>query len=535
MLLPAEASATTYTVNAWNDASSDGTCTDPWAGNANDCTLRDAIDEANANPGDDSIVIQTTLQWFDASSSTVITRTTGAEISCAGPLDDTNACGDLDAWDSNPGTTLTIIGGAVNNLIPTASADRSLHAPAMPSPTQYEVHLVVQDTSFNGGFLDFNASTQPEGGACIATASTDLTLVRSLIVGCELDATTLPYTSGAPGGGALYVGGDLQILDTTQVTQNVSRNRDGGGIDARGDVLIEESEIGGSNQVFNNGVGGGLVVRGGTASVSILRSTVRDNIAPLAGGGAWLEPGELQILDSELDNNSAFDGGGVFLVGYTHTAADPMVERSTFVDNTAAYGGGMHITGPLNGAVNNSMVVHNSTFSANQYDCGSSGCNGGGIYLDGGQALTLDLEHVTFVGNTQVGGGAIGEPVWNAGGTHTVTAVNTIFEGDCVGSVSSLGGNWTNTTGAGTPICGWDVTVDVDTPNPLIDTPLIAGTSVLQTLAYVAPGLTRVHDVVSGPNQANDQPLCVPGIASDDQRGVSRVIGTDCDLGAVER
>ena len=45
---PAHAAGTTFTVNSTNDRG-DGTC------NASECTLREAIDTANANPGADVI------------------------------------------------------------------------------------------------------------------------------------------------------------------------------------------------------------------------------------------------------------------------------------------------------------------------------------------------------------------------------------------------------------------------------------------------------------------------------------------------
>ena len=512
----ASASAATYTVNAWNDVTSDGTCTHPWTSNADDCTIRDAIDAANSNPGSDTIVFDTSLRWFDGSST--VTSTT-AEVSCAGALDDTNACGDLDAFDSTAGATLTLRGGAIINAIP-ARDDRTLHAPSTSTGT-YPVHLILDEVLISGGRVDRNASAPTEGGGCVATASTDLDLIDSELVGCEIDATIVGYVAGAPGGGAAYVGGDLTVSGS-KISQSFSRNRDGAGIDARGRIDIFDSEIL-DNAVTLNGVGGGLVVRGANQAVTIERTLIKGNTAPLQGGGAWLEPVSLHLVDSELDSNGASLGGGMYLVAFTPSG--PIIERSTFFANTSNSGGGLYLQGPPT-VTTSQHTLRNTTFSENEY-C-ATGCGGGGIFVSNtGWPTTLVLEHVTFVQNNMFGSGsAKGESVSNLGTPHLVTTVNSIFEGRCPGAVTSGGGNWMDALGD----CGHDPLID----EPALGVhPAVAGTR-LKPLAYMSPGFTRVYDE-RGPSRSLNNPKCVAAITSEDQRGAPRPVGAYCDIGAVER
>ena len=109
-----------------------------------------------------------------------------------------------------------------------------------------------------------------------------------------------------------------------------------------------------------NGQSGGGVFNGG--SLALEGTTIRNNHAPIAGGGIAALGVEvpITIIDSTFVDNSAgggTGGGGIFGVG------DAEVRGSTFVGNFANSGGGAIL---LDTTEDSELTISNSTFTANE-------------------------------------------------------------------------------------------------------------------------------------------------------------------------
>ena len=240
--------------------------------------------------------------------------------------------------------------------------------------------------------------------------------------------------NSSEGGGGLYADGDIAV-DGTEMTGNVSRFGNGGGmwtpasavvsnVTVTGNIVLKGGNSGGldtgtnltlsnstlsDNRNFaNNGGGSGS---GGTSTVS--DSEYRGNVAEGSGGGliayggavvtgshfsgntstsvgGAIDANSLEISDSELEGNTAQAnwGGGAY-VGQAATATDTL-----FTDNAAAYaGGGLAVQF-------GTTEVTGGRFEGNHV--GVTGW-GGGIYAGG---PSLEIDGTEFAGNSAESRGA---------------------------------------------------------------------------------------------------------------------------------
>ena len=131
----------------------------------------------------------------------------------------------------------------------------------------------------------------------------------------------------------------------------------------------------GNNQGSGPDDGGGIFNEG---SLTVLRSTIRDNDADVGGGGGGIwNGGMLTVTESTISHNVGNDGGGILNQSSTLT-----LNNSTVSDNIAFENGG----GVLN--FQGTAELINSTVSGN-----SGEGQGGGIWsqeLNGVGSLTLE-------------------------------------------------------------------------------------------------------------------------------------------------
>lgn len=139
------------------------------------------------------------------------------------------------------------------------------------------------------------------------------------------------------------------------------------------------------------------------------------------GGGGILNHGTLDITNSVLSGNSAFDGGGIY-----NLDGEVIINGSTLNKNTAYNGGGVYNTG-------GDLTITNSTFSEN------SGYNedgkGGGIFnlTDG----MIRVTNSTFVGNSAFEGGGISIDSASMEIKNSIIA-NSLSGSDCFNSGTFL-------------------------------------------------------------------------------------------------
>lgn len=389
LAIPLQAAAFVYTVDSTADLpdadTADGVCQT----SASTCTLRAAIQQANAWPGADAIVLP-------AGTYT---------LSIAGAGENAAASGDLDITDN-----LTVNGaGAASTFIDGGGIDRVLDI-----ADGVAVHIsgvTVRNGLVNGsgggiynlGTLSLsdsavsnNTSTLPVGTAgggiyhfSSGEAAVSLALERVTVSGNRADNSAVSGASGINGGGIAIVGGRVAISDSAIVGNTATTGTTGtSGLDA--------------------GSGGGLYINNGL--VTVTDSTISGNAADWNAGGVY-NFGALTLTGSTVSGNTAFQGGGI------HTDGNPArlltLVNSTVSGNVTTHpsfstlGGGLFISKPT--------VIQSSTVTDND------AADGAGIYL---------------------------EPIGLPGNTGSVTLTHTIIAGqasgaDCGGgsSITSNGNN----------------------------------------------------------------------------------------------
>jgi CSLREA domain-containing protein len=291
--------AAEFTVDSSADAvdanPGDGVCDD----GAGDCTLRAAIQEANALPGADTITLP-------AGTYT---------LAIAGAGEDAAATGDLDITDD---LTLTGAGQDVT-IIDGGALDRVLHvfAPGVADVSQLTVRNGESGANDDGGGIH-----NPMGTLRL----TDVTITENqgpsnlflgggggFVNGGTATLTRVNITRNEVGfaaGGILNLGGGTLTLIDSTVADNLARDTVGGIFNQGGTVNIRGSTISGNE---GNDRNGGIVNQG---EMSIANSTISGNFTPEPdgeGSGGISNFGSLTIESSTIASNSVGIGVGNIL------------------------------------------------------------------------------------------------------------------------------------------------------------------------------------------------------------------------------
>ena len=157
-----------------------------------------------------------------------------------------------------------------------------------------------------------NNSAKNEGGGVWNSASGNMTINNS----------TIGNNFSTRGGGVFNNGGTMGIVQTA-ITRNTALNGDGGGVfSLGGSVTIQNTTIGG-NVATGTGLGGGVRITGGTASLN--GATVALN-SGVTGGGLSSSAGTFYVLNTIVASNTGsgapnIDGtivsGGYNVIGTT--------------------------------------------------------------------------------------------------------------------------------------------------------------------------------------------------------------------------
>ncbi len=335
-----------------------------------DCSLRAAIQESNAWPGQDTIVLPAGYY----------------SLSLVGTDEDAAATGDLDITDA-----LVISGaGSAGVIVDADYSDRVFDIWSTGDVTiaglqiQYGYlylnpggglrhnhgHLTLQDVIIHDNYafcgtrdLGANGGFAGVGGG-IASLSGQL----------ELQNVILQNNMSNCGVAGLFVNNSQVTITASSLLSNTSSYQDGGAIyNVAGHVHLLDSTVQ-ANQAGSNG-GGALNAAGGIMVIEA--STVSGNLA-LASGGGIANAGELHMINSTVSGNASHgDGGGLFAA----TGASNDLINVTVVANQAdatgeemGNGGGIFNLGS-SFALTNTIIAGNLDLSpsARQPDCGDDG------------------------------------------------------------------------------------------------------------------------------------------------------------------
>jgi CSLREA domain-containing protein len=314
-ILAAPALANTYTVTRTDDPSS-GSCT------PSDCSLREAINAAQANAGADTVKLKPGKTY-------TLTIPAGGLASFVvyrnGPLTITGHGATIDGNGAVTGTRVFDVGGST-------------------------VLKLVRVTVEGGTINDYGGGIKVETGAT-------LNVLGGAISG---------NSSQGEGGGGIYNDGGMVTLHRVSVEGNQGAVSVGGGIDTASDgtTTIYDSRF------FDNSIDGGGGALGSTsnAQVTVIRSQLSYNTAGDNGGAVYDSGGaHYDFANTTINNNTgANNGGGIRIFDGFVT-----LKNSTVTRNSAGDGGGIAVFYDGNGA--QSYVTFANTILAANVDSDASG------------------------------------------------------------------------------------------------------------------------------------------------------------------
>ena len=175
--------------------------------------------------------------------------------------------------------------------VDSAGAQTVLHVPGGYSSIQ-DAH----DAALDGDIIDIASGTFNE----LVMLTKDVTLQ-----GAGQGVTVL---DGGGGGTVITVQGATVAMADLTVTNGASATG-GGGIRVNGGTL----ELTRCTVTSNTATGGGAGIAVVVGALYLTSSLVSDNIAGNQGGGIWLLFGHtLELIDTTVTGNEAFQGGGIF-------------------------------------------------------------------------------------------------------------------------------------------------------------------------------------------------------------------------------
>ncbi len=336
-LFPAAGRAFVYTVNTTTDSgdinTADGLCLDA----ANLCSLRAAIQQANAWPGSDTIVL-------DGSSY---------PLTIAGANEEATLSGDLDITDD------TVIEGNGSTIDASGLGDRIFDIRAGNTVAISYLTLRGGNATNGGGIqnagqltlddvtIDNNHASLNGGGLYQTDLNASLEMTRASVINNSTDGS---------GGGLSLQQGAVKLY-FCRINSNLAL-QNGGGLSINGGVVatIEDCLVDGNTADSTAfGQGGGISNFG---ALTVRRSTISNNITRFRGAGIYVDgpatapsasAAALTLINSTLQGNqvlaSTGTGGGLYvsLARRTDGSDAVVLQHSTITANTAISNQGVNI------------------------------------------------------------------------------------------------------------------------------------------------------------------------------------------------
>lgn len=256
------------------------------------------------------------------------------------------------------GASFTMNGGTIqDNIANTSSSDSS--SPAV-------LLLGASTFTMNGGSICNNSGQC--GTAVYLTASNNAAKARFTMNGGTLSNNeSRSYTPYSTPTGAVFVKYSAEfVLNEGTITGNCAYGGAGGGVAVMDELPTEEH-------------GTAFTMNGGTIS---------NNTASgyrCSGGGIYSCSNYVSLLGGRIENNSAYDGGGVYSEGNTEIYTTLHIENALITGNTADQGGGLWFcpTGDAKLYMQDGAVIYGNTAASAGDDFASpevatgAGGNGG--------------------------------------------------------------------------------------------------------------------------------------------------------------
>ncbi len=401
LLINSPSHAAIFAVNNTSDAvdaaPGNGTC----ATATNVCTLRAAIQEANALAGPDTITLQGLTYTLTRSGS-------GENSAATGDLDVTGV-GDLTIQGVSPTSTRILAGGGGG--FSSQGIDRVFHFIGKNNVTINNVSIengYVTGAKGGGGGI-FNeaawvtlsncqvlqsitawsdsARSGGQGGGVYNAAGAKMTINNCTFRGNKANTSTNSSENAFNGGGALYNGGEM-LVSNSVIDANTSSRFGAGVLNNTGTLSITASIINGNTgpAIDSSGFGGASGAGG--------------------GGGIANFSGQVTLRDSRVSANRSMEGGGIYNYPAGPAQARIVIISSAITGNGAdMWGGGVSNWDRMNvfySAIANNVVGA----SGGQFGFNGTFMGEGGGFSNIGVGDLL-IQHSTISGNSvaRAGGG----------------------------------------------------------------------------------------------------------------------------------
>ena len=256
------------------------------------------------------------------------------------------------------GASFTMNGGTIqDNIANTSSSDSS--SPAV-------LLLGASTFTMNGGSICNNSGQC--GTAVYLTASSNAAKARFTMNGGTLSNNeSRSYTPYSTPTGAVFVKYSAEfVLNNGTITGNCAHDGAGGGVAVMDELPTEEH-------------GTAFTMNGGTISNNTASGS------RCSGGGIYSCSNYVSLLGGRIENNTAYDGGGVYSEGNTEIYTTLHIENALITGNTADQGGGLWFcpTGDAKLYMQDGAVIYGNTAASAGDDFASpevatgAGGNGG--------------------------------------------------------------------------------------------------------------------------------------------------------------
>lgn len=585
VVLTSPAMAATFVVDTLNDSAPNDCATD-------DCTLREAVQDANGNPGPDTITFDDALAGtitltlgqlaIDDSAGVTITDTGTNEVTISGN-DSTRI------FEVLPYAQLTVDGlGLTQGFGNGDSYGFAKYGGGGAILAGYESTVQVTNSDLYDNYAETKGGAISSEGATVTVTNSTITGnyagsfdpegPSDFGIGGGVASTGIKYETSqetrpdqGPGQASLTITGSSVVSDNVaSVGGGVASSGDkyafggGAGASTAGDLepslvtlSVSQSEISGNEAALGGGsfafysdsaftganvsdnhafAGGGIDVLVGGLDVN--GTTISGNTGEEVGGGIGVKYGSSRIADSTVSGNAADTAGGVLLSGdsggpFPQGGSHELI-RSTIAGNDAYYdGAGLAVDGVAPGTT---TTIEQSTISGNSADAAENDTYGGGLSVYGFIEGDLEVVNSTISGNdADFGGGVSIDDV----GYEEPSPGDGESQGDQIGpegsiafSNSTIAANSANASGGGVYLGSY---YDNSSESERRATISLSSTIAGDNTAEGAPNdLAQAADAEGGGFVLDHALVEAPGNASITQTPAgASILGSDPALGAL--
>lgn len=308
---------------------------------------------------------------------------TGGKKSCIRMLDD------VVSGKASKGATFNLYDGIIkdNNSIEYGGAlcieghgNFNMYGGLFTNNVAYKCGGAVYAKDFSnvnllGGAFTYNSSNQDGGAVYLYTASKGL-----------VDGTTFMHNDCIYDGGGIYIEAVDTFLQIDSGTFKYNKSKTSGGgavaIFTQGHMVLNNADIYENEAIY----GGGIWIRKATSIINNVN--VVNNKAQKSGGGIQAQGIDipfqkdcLVLNNAYISNNSAPDGGGIFIGGTAKAYLNGGLIKNNIATNN---GGGLYV-GTLGYPVVGKVEIKNNNATN----------NGGGIYIQRGSKSFFDNTIIT--------------------------------------------------------------------------------------------------------------------------------------------